>query len=76
VAEQKKQTAAESEEPKAEKVTYAQERLIEEAGPLLDQPSHVVAGALSGVEKKNLSKDEAAKHVRDFLKREVEVDAR
>jgi hypothetical protein len=50
---------------------YSQERLIEEATSFLGHPTHVVAGALHGVDQEYLTIKEATKLVDDFLKREV-----
>jgi hypothetical protein len=56
---------------KGGETAYSHDRLIEEAEDFLGQPSHVVAGALHGVEDAYLTVQEAETLVSDFLNREV-----
>lgn len=56
---------------KGGETAYSHERLIGEAEDFLGQPSHVVAGALHGVEDAYLTVQEAESLVDDFLNREV-----
>ena len=61
-------------EPPADANTYPVERLISDAGAFLKQPSHVVAGALAGVNRKNLTLEEAEAAVDAWLKQPVKED--
>lgn len=51
--------------------TFSRERLIDEARARFDQPSHVVAGAIAGINKKNLTEAEVSAAVKAFLVQEV-----
>lgn len=58
--------AASKEDP-----TFPRERLIDEAHARFAQPSHVVAGAIAGISKKNLTEAEVNAAVEAFLVQEV-----
>jgi hypothetical protein len=86
VAEQQKkqQKANEPETPKEavkevdppeDALEFPVERLIAEGGQFLGHESHVVAGALSGVSRKNLTLEEAEAAVKTWLKSEVKTEA-
>lgn len=60
--------AVKAADPPEEAESFSVERLINEAGAFLNQPSHVVAGALHGVDRKNLTLDEAEAAVDAWLK--------
>lgn len=51
--------------------TFDRQRLIDEAYPRFGQPSHVVAGAIDGINKKNLTEAEVKAAVQSFLTSEV-----
>lgn len=60
----------------AERPTYHRDRLIAEAGDFFDgEHPHVVAGALAAVKgnKVNFTRDEAAKAVKEYRDRPVEM---
>lgn len=60
-------------DPPEEAESFPVERLISESG-FLKQPSHVVAGALSGVPRKTLTIEEAQAAVDAWLKSPVKED--
>lgn len=51
------------------------ERLVRDGAKLVGHPPHVVAGALSGISKKNLTQDEAKAAVKAWLKTPVTKEA-
>lgn len=51
--------------------TIDRERLITESYAYFEQPPHVVAGALAGIAKKNLTLKEVEAAIKAFLKQEV-----
>lgn len=72
MAESKKTEAAGSEAGSAEERTYSLDRLQREADAFLGVPSHVAAGAFYGVDKEELTVDEAKALVAEFGKRKVD----
>lgn len=58
----------------AEAPTYTVERLLAESNDFLDVDRHVAAGAFATIRKKHLTLEEAGKAIKDFQKRQVEVD--
>jgi hypothetical protein len=50
---------------------YDRERLIDEAYVRFGQPSHVVAGAITGINKKTLTEAEVTAAIKAFLTSEV-----
>lgn len=65
------ETETTPEKEKVEEPTFSHERLIAEAGAFVGQPSFIVAGALHGVAKKNLTVAEVEAAVKKFLATEV-----
>lgn len=65
--------AAKDVEPDEEAEEFPVERLVQESQDFLGVPRHVAAGALSGVNKQNLTVEEADAAVKTFLKAEVSV---
>lgn len=61
-------------EGKAETPTYHVDRLTAEAQDRFGVPSHLAAGAFSGLRKQNLTLDEAKASIEKFAKHVVEVD--
>jgi hypothetical protein len=59
---------------KTDAPTYSVERLIAESGDFLGHPSHVAAGAFSGLTKKNFTIDEAKSRIDKWLAAPVETD--
>lgn len=74
-AEQGQTEATQAEEPTQKEsggaTAYSHDRLIAESQDFLGQPSHVVAGALHGVDQAYLNLKEAERLVGNFLDREV-----
>lgn len=54
-----------------EDTSYPRERLIDEAYARFQQPAHVVAGAIAGINKKTLTEAEVKAAVEAFLTSEV-----
>ena len=63
-----------AESTSTEATTYEAERLIAESDAFFGEPSHVVAGALSGSSRKTFTKDQADKEIKKFLSSEVTAD--
>lgn len=59
--------AVKAADPPEDAEAFPVERLISEAGAFLNQPPYVVAGALHGVDRKNLTLDEAQAAVDAWL---------
>lgn len=62
-------------EPDPSEQTHSVEALIEGAQAWLGYSPHLVAGALSGQDKKHMKIDEAIEITRDFAEREIEAPA-
>lgn len=67
--------AVQAAEPAEDALEFPVERLISEGGPLLGHEPHVVAGALSGVNRKNLTIEEGKAAVSAWLKKPVSQEA-
>lgn len=51
--------------------TFSRERLTDEAYARFGEPQHVVAGAIAGINKKNLTEAEVKAAIKAFLTSEV-----
>jgi hypothetical protein len=70
-AKQRGDAEAPSQVAEGNKTAYSHERLIRESYAFLDEPSHVVAGALHGVEEPFLTISDARTLVSEFRNREA-----
>lgn len=67
--------AVKATEPAEDALTFSVDRLISDGGDLIGHESHVVAGALSGVNRKQMTLEEAEAAVDAWLKTPVSQEA-